>query len=290
MLTLAVDFLKKTKKSSILQVDLLDFISNETGFSKESVRGTIIGSTPHKLFGQAYFKSNWVFCRKPARIVRKGRESNIYKVNYDTEAKKAARARIFKPLQHLKNGNIVTMAGEHGHCVKQLLDINPDFNIINCEYQIEVLSQFKRKQLSTENHIGFIGEFLEHDVRPLDFVYYDSLSYACDYMNRDFSLINKTKKVRYLAITLMGIKRFRNHGKFANWARATFEKHEDPTEEWIKHVLDNYKLIDSFYYNRDPNNNSRPMRLFLLELTDEIFWRQIKNRERASALHTKRAS
>ena len=102
-----------------------------------------------------------------------------------------------------------------------------------------------------------------------DYINYDALSYACDYIDKDMQFINATQNTKWLAFTQNAIKRFRNTGKFAEWARKTFEKkYDDPTKEWIKYRLDNYLLCDEFVYNRDPSRNTRSMRVFLFGRKD----------------------
>jgi len=271
----AIEILKNSPSITVRQTDLLSVVAQATGTKRDSVRGSIIGLPPHKLMGQQYFKNNWVFCREPARFVRKGHEKpgEAYEVDYDTPAKRAARERAFTPLKTMTITNpylkVLTMAGDQGLCVKRILEISPLAHIFNAEKYEDILALYQALGYRSIDFHQTIGDVMRGIKQTFDFINYDSLSYACGYIDKDMQFINKTQNTKWLAFTQMAIKKFRNTGEFAEWARKNFVgKYDDPTKEWIKFRLDNYVLCDEFVYNRDPSKNTRSMRVFLFGRKD----------------------
>jgi hypothetical protein len=183
MVKVAIELLKNTDEIEIKQTDLLLKVSKITGYSTESVRGTIIGTPPHKLYGSPYFKEHWAFCRRPhARIVRKEfvKAEDVYETNYDTENKREARRRAFAPLVNKESAKILTMAGEHGRDVEDLLNINSNFEIHNVEYIEDILNKFKEKGLPVkQNYFGNIENYIKESKETFTYIYYDAISYAC---------------------------------------------------------------------------------------------------------------
>lgn len=270
IMEVGLNILKKTKRDSILQTELLEEICLKTGCSKESVRGTVAGTSERKLYGHKEVAGQWAYCIGPSRLVRKSRlkkSDTVFRVNYNTEAKVAARAKSFKSLAGRKNANILTMAGENGHCVRQFLSINKNFKIYNCERDQAVRAKFSKTKLPVvSTFAGTIGDAIRESEIKFDFVYYDSVGYACDYINKDFKFINENKKTKEIAITLLDIENFRNTGDFAAWARQKFGKKKRPTLSWLKYTFSNYRLVETFSYNREEEKNSRCMRVFILRL------------------------
>ena len=272
-LKVAVEMLRNTANVTIKQTDLLSHVAYQTGTARDSVRGTVIGMPSNKLMGQQYFKDNWVYCRdngkEPTRFVRKGHEKpgEAYEVDYDTPNKKAARERILEPLKRITVTNpypkVLTMGGDQGLCVRRILEISPLAHVFNAEKQEDIFQLYQSLGYRSIDFCQTIGDVIRSNKLTFDLINYDSLSYACDYIDDDMQHVNKTQNTSWFAFTQLNIQRFRNHGVWARWAKKKFYKYDDPTREWIKFRLDNYVLTDHFVYNRDPSKNTRSMRVFL---------------------------
>ena len=99
-----------------------------------------------------------------------------------------------------------------------------------------------------------------------DFVNFDLMGYASKKTNRIFTLINKSKNCKCIAITLQYLPNsFRNTGPFAEWLRGKYGGKHEATLQWLKDVFYNYNLDDVFVYNRDKSNSGVSMQVFIFK-------------------------
>lgn len=275
ILRTALTYMNRTSRDTVFQTDLIKHVSNRTGSSFESVRGTIVGFSSKKLFSQASFEENWVVCRrekgKPARYVRKdvlSEEDTIYGIDYDTVQKREARERGLKYVSK-RPGNYLTLAGTEGFCARYIWEKCPTATIYNVERERKDLIQWQQKRMPTGDFFGELSDFIRTPFfahTKFQLLNLDMMGYPCDYLNDDFKLLNSLKNSAYIVITLSGIRRFRNGGEFVTKARAKYTG-ADPTQEWIKDTFKNYLLIDEWFYRRDLVVDCRDMRMFVLKRT-----------------------
>ena len=267
----ALKYMERTKLKEVKQTDLISHVSKLTGCSKESVRGTIIGYSPRKMFSQPSFSNKWDVCRRQgnrcARFVRKGMHRNeVYKINYDTPSKKKSRERGLKYVTK-RPSTYLTLAGTEGLCVKHILRKCPTAIVHNVERYKDILTSLEKHKLPVINHNQTLSEFIQGPVfssTKFHLLNLDLMGYACDGLNKDIETINNLKNSKFITLTLTGIKRFRNQGKFVEWAKSKFRS-DDPTLEWLCCTLNNYELIDSWFYRRDTEDDCRNMRMFVFK-------------------------
>lgn len=276
MIKTAVKFLNRTRRREISQSEFLTIMSEMTGYTRESVRGTIIGHG-HKLFGQPQFQRSWAACiadasrGKRKRILRRkdmtARDIE-FEVDYDTPAKAAARER---GLQHLCPGthhpNVMTFAATEGFCVKSILARCPNAVITNVEHDARVLAEWESKGIPTYNILTEFSEYIRTDeFRNTDYelVNADFVGYAARWLHHDLIYLDGLANIKTIVLTINGIKRFRNHGAWVDYVKAKYRS-EDPTLEWINDIVSNYRIVDYWFYVRNPSRNSRRMRMFVLE-------------------------
>jgi len=287
MVKRAEQFMRRTKKNTVTQTDLLEHLSKLTKYDTESVRGTVIGGGI-KLFGRSSFKSRWLVCDRnkeagrPKRFVRRGTEDLhdvVAEIEYDTPNKKAARERGLKYLKQRQTGTqkIITLAAAKGHCVRHILEICPNAEITNIERETDVLSEFKKTRLRANNFAGSLSQFIQSDEFSRSryrLANIDLMGPASPTKDRDFRRMNALANVEIITITLQGIKNFRNQpGKWKIHAMDVYGSVEDterdpeldPTRNWIVDIMNNYRLIDEWFYVREPEKGSRAMRVFVLE-------------------------
>jgi hypothetical protein len=263
----SVKLIKKIKPgSTITQVEILTQIAKKFNTTKERVRGTICGTAPHKLYGLEFFHNNYVFARKPARVIRKPipRTENIYYENYISKEKQKIRELVSKCTRK-KKPKILTMAASEGLCVKYFLEIFQEPKIYNIERYENILDKYKKLNLPTIDLLGSFENCINDINEKLDVIFYDTVGYACEQMNTSLKTINDNKKTNHLIITMMDIQKFRNHGKWVEWARKKF-KNKNPTEQWIKFVLNNYEITKKIKYNKNKELGCRTMVVYVAKL------------------------
>lgn len=267
----ALEYMNRTTLQEVIQTDLISRVSKRTGSSKESVRGSIIGYSPAKMFSRPSFYNKWDVCRrkdgKPARFVRKGtKPAEVYKVNYNTPSKQNARSHGLQRVTK-QTRTYLTLAGTDGFCVKDILKICPTAVIHNVERYLEILDALENHNLPLINHHSTLSRFI-HGSTFADTKFHllnlDLMGYACGKLNQDMKIINDLQNSRFITLTLMGIKRFRNTGKFVKWAKSKF-KSQDPTRQWLRYTLSNYTMTDAWFYRRDPDKGCRNMRMFMFK-------------------------
>lgn len=272
LMKITEQYLLKTKRSEILQTELLDYVSKKSGCSRESVRGTVIGFSPNKIMGNPKIARIWSLERsngyKPARLVRKTNKVQVknFGITYETKEKQRAREFVFKNIFNIKEPKILTMAGHQGGCVKYALEklIYPEIH--NVEKYNDVLNNFKKLNLPVTSFLSSMSEHLKNIEQNYDVIYYDSLYGLCDYIAQDLKTINFRKLCREVNLTLLNIKRIRNHGKFADEVRSKYYRFKDPTLTWIKKNMNNYQFVEEYVYCRKSDCNTRPMRVIKMKL------------------------
>lgn len=276
MIKTAVKYLQGTRHSEISQMDLLTYMAEKTGYTRESVRGSIIGGG-RKLFGQELFKRHWAVCfadpvsGKRKRFVRRkyltsqGIEVGI---DYDTPAKKAARERGFSYLKpNKRKQKVITFAATEGYCVSNILERCPNATITNVERFPKVLAEWQQKGIPTNDVCMKFSRFVhtrEFERSRYTFLNADFMGYAAGWLHDALEHVNELANVKTIVLTISGIKKFRNYGAWVNYAKAKYQS-DDPTQEWIIDLMDNYQLVDAWFYVRDPGRGSRRMRMFVLE-------------------------
>lgn len=274
MLDTAVKYLQGTQRKEITQTAFLEYMTGRTGYTLESVRGSIIGGGK-KLFGQESFKKHWVVCfadkerGKKKRFVRRKYltpQDTEVGIEYDTKAKKIARERGLAHLEASGEPNVITLAASEGYCVHSILYRCPDANITNVERDPEVLAAWQDKGIPTNDVCMKFSDFVhteEFEAGEYDLMNADFMGYASGWLNDMLEHVNEVGNVKTVVLTVLGIKQFRNHGRWVDVAKAKY-KSEDPTKEWVEDVMDKYNLVDSWFYVRDPEKGSRSMRMFVL--------------------------
>ena len=276
ILDTALHYMQGTHKREVTQSELLTIVSRKTGCSRESVRGSIIGDAGgRKLFGRPQFKKHWVVCIADKRLGKRKRFiRRLYVtpadteagIDYDTLNKQQARER---GLKHLKPGpqKVITLAAAEGYCVKSILERCPEAEIINVERYPAVLAEWKKKGIPTQDHLCELAcfirseEFMRNQYSLLNM---DLMGYACPSLGEDLAYLNKSANVATIVLTLSGIKRFRNTGKRFKRLKETYRS-DDPTREWLVDMMPDYRIVDQWSYVRDPDQGSRPMRMFVLK-------------------------
>ena len=273
MIKSAIQYMENTSEIEVSQVFLLNFIASKHNVSKESVRGSIIGFSPHKLMGQSGFLNKWdVVPRskgKAKRFVKKGENSNVvtmpHGLSYLTEEKQRARCKVFSLMERRTRPNILTMAGHDGGCVNYFLSKRPKSKIVTVEKLEDVYKDYKKLKFNTEDHNMTIGDYLRDTDKRFNLINYDAVYGLCGYIANDLGYINRNNLSDVVALTLQNIKRFRNHGKWVDKAREDYYKYEDPTLTCVKDILYNYKMVEEFVYVRDKSVGSRAMRLLIFK-------------------------
>jgi hypothetical protein len=263
ILNTAIVFLEKTRKRTVKQVELLTFVSQKTKKSRESVRGTICKSVGGVYDPKILQRLGFKFERSPARLIKDKSPPKIYQ-SYHCPVKQSVRERIFANLKH--GDSVATFGGHEGLCVKHLISLGLNLSITNIENNPDALTSYKMAGYRTNDFLGVFTSFFSGFSGQLDLLNYDSYGYMCRYMAEDFAEISRRGNVKRVAITILGIKRFRNHGPWVSKARAVYGHLEDPTLQCIKDLMPNYKCVDSFFYQKTNVKQARPMRVIVMEL------------------------
>lgn len=269
----AVKILKSTEKE-IKQTDLLKIISNKTGYSIESVRGSMLGIGKGRLQTLNYFKNNWFYVRNPTRFIRKefSKNNEIYKINYDTEEKQRYRTRIIAELAKLNinNPRILTLASNTGFCVR---DFRKNFNnceIINIERDFDILESFKKLDFKNIKNIhSELSDFIINNKLKFDLMNLDLMGYFSHSKVPMFEKIN-TKKPKIVAINMQYSKNPRNHGTYVDFLIDKYKKNNDIIKSALEDIFNNYNIVDEIIYNRDATKKCRKMRTFIFKLKNLI--------------------
>jgi hypothetical protein len=255
----SIIFLNETKQNEILVRDFFKIISNMTGYSTESIRGSSLGLSNDKFVKENWFTDNFVYLKRdekhPARIVSKNYLKNSQikfenYISYNSVSKNNARKFIFNDIKNIENPIVLTMAGECGFDVKLIKQINKRAIVYNVERDENVLSKFIKRRFVVKNFNCTMHTFLLQNDIFYDVINYDSVSYLCGYLSNDLKIINSKKSTNILALTLMNIKKIRNHGSFSSTTRTKYIDSSDPTFDCIQDILSNYIFIGEHIYNR----------------------------------------
>ncbi|MCK9441178.1 MAG: hypothetical protein M0Q13_07135 [Methanothrix sp.] len=256
----------------INQVDLLKKVSLICDTIPSRVRGSVCGDSPHKLYGQKWFKKDFVFVRHKkgvhgSRIYRKPLpEGEVeYKITYNTIAKERTRKKIFKYIDNVENPVIVTMASFEGLDVKHILNKNNNAKIYNIEKYNHILDEYKKMNLPTINLLGLFSDKIKEIKEHINIIYYDTMGYASEDHEKALSIVNNNFMCDYIAVAFINIKKFRGvNSEWKKWAIKKFISN-DPTKEWIEYTMFNYKNIKYFSYNQNKDKGGRGMRVFIFK-------------------------
>lgn len=269
MVAEAVRILHYTRKS-ITQRELLQRVALVTNRPVDTVRGTVIGFRPDKLMGLGMF-SNWVYCRKPTRFVRKkyAKRSEWYKPTYDTPQKDEARLRSFSEFIKLDlvSPKVLTLGAEKGFCVRRILKIAPAARITNIENNPRVLDVYRRQGLPSENVLADLETYVAENPLDFDYLNLDLVGYLSQTKYEMFAEINRKTTASAISITIQHGERFRNYGYFIQWAKSRFLQ-RDQIKQAMRTALSNFRLVDDFSYIRDKTCGCRPMRVFVFRRKD----------------------
>ena len=262
-------FFKNIRDKTVLAKDYLNFISNITGYSYESVRGSTIGYQYPKLGGQDWFKMNWTYMRStdgvPARFV-KGKDEIPLGNSYNHETKHKSRQFVFRNIRKLTNPKVLTLAGHEGLDVKYIFKQNKNARIFNVEKHFNILREYKKHKLPTHDMNTTISTFIRSIDQTFDHIFYDSVSYLCGYIANDLEYINDNKMTKIISVNLMDMNGIRNHGRFANYMREKFKSKKNKTLAAVKYIMSNYRYIGSYGYKC--GGNSIGMRILKFELVE----------------------
>ncbi len=255
----AISFLAANKGRPVLQTELLKYVASARGTSTERVRGTIIkfngGLLNPKMLRSLGLRRD----RSPARFVAGECVTEDYQ-SYHCPIKRAV---VSKVLDHISGTTptFVTLAGEHGLDVEQFLSLYPNGTAINFERDSTIAARFSSKFTNVETHID---SFKSAAGIACDLAFYDSVGYACQSTEDTVLAFNRSQNPAVIAITLIDINGIRNHGEWAELARAMFTG-EDPTKEWLESAMSNYKLVEEIKYKKTNMPGARGMRVFVFK-------------------------
>lgn len=274
-----ISILENTTDDEILKSELVKLISEKTSKSGSSINGTLWGNDitppPHKLMGHTTFIQSWIACKTSTgrgRIIRIGskihKNTKVIKNTYDTKEKQKARSRGIESYLKKYNGNnpiILTMAGSHGYDVKRFLKIKPGAIIYNAESNPTVFDTIKKQKLNMLNYYGDISKLVENTADQFfDMINFDTDGYVSQRSDKTLNIINKKRAGRIVCVTIQDLKRFRNHGEFADFLRKRYKS----TLDYLTHgPMTNYNIIDTYVYKRNPDDpGSKSMRVIVFEV------------------------
>lgn len=261
-LELATDFIRASSGESILQRDLLAYVANKRKSTIERVRGTVIKHNGGLLNPKLLAALGVHRERSPARWVKGKALKAPSLTSYDCPVKREVVAKILSHIKPTDSPTFVTMAGHQGLDVKQFLSQFPNGRAVSFERDKEIAATFRANFPSVQTEVK---DFAKAADLQADLAFYDSVGYACSSMDTALTAFNKSKKAKTVAVTTINIKKFRNRGFWVDWAKANF-KGEDPTREWIKAIMSNYKLVDEIIYTKTNVKGARAMRVFIFEV------------------------
>ena len=231
-------------KTSYDQRKLIDEVCEKTGSSYESVRGTLIKRGGLLGKGWASDKGNLIRSESPEG----------YHVDYDDVEKRKNWGNV-KRLLPSPIKEMVTLAGENGHCIEVL---QPE-KATSYDYEEYVLQQLLEKYPEVE---CYQGEIWLHD-EPVQVFNADLMGYMCGSLYQNLKLCNDVGH-EYIVLTLQKqVSGFRNSGKWVRWASNKFRDREDKNLAAIEHALTDYKLVKNMFYKR-ATKGSRSMRTCVL--------------------------
>lgn len=274
----ATEILKNTTDDVVKQTDLVKLVSQTLDMSDDSVRGTLLGGdlTPpkHKLRGTSQFIKNWALCKTSNNRVRFVRKSSnrlddfeVVKPTYDTPSKASARERrcvwCIRQIE-TETPKVLTLAGPEALDVQAMLKHKPNAEIFNVDTNAAVLEKSAALGLPMTNHHMDISKFIRK-TSHLDLLNYDTDGYFGKKLVDNLRYINKKYLANYIAMTIHGHERIRNHGQFSNNFRAKYGNEENAISKYLINLMSNYDLLDEFIYHRNENKVS-PMRTMIFKL------------------------
>ena len=275
MLTVAKDVLRDFKGDVILQKDLLAEVSRLTGYSAESVRGSIVKASGGLMSPDVLNDVGFDRRRAPAAYVRRTSGKAEFFQSYASEQKQRSREYVTgilrKALRGRTNPRIITFGGHEGICVKHFYAVFPAAAITSVEKDLASYKSF----LSKESRAGaFYGTFHNYALRLLpsskvDLVNYDSHSYLCESMHRDLELLAGRVRPKVIALTMTANKNFRNHGAWVSEMRRKFGHYYDPALQCVLTTLRGYRYEGELEYTKENVEQAVPMRTLVFVRTKD---------------------
>ena len=249
--------------------NLINQVCNIVNKDYESVRGSLFISRNK---GFDWFNKDFIYINKNGDLTEPlivklnsnlyKEKYNQYKYSYNSETKQLAREFIFSNV--MDGDKILTFAGNEGFDVKYLLENFGYIEVYNIERDINYLNEYEKHNYPTTNYNMDFNSFYRNSNIKFDLINYDSISYLCQTLAKDFVLLNEKKNSKYIAITIMNIEKIRNVGCFAEEMRNKYRNIETPTTNYIVETFTNYDLVETYVYKRNPK--SQPMKIYYLKI------------------------
>lgn len=262
----AIDYLWLSSPEYISNTELIHVVSNITGCSNQSVKGTLFKrdtkgtglytvesqlKTGYKPFNNGFIK------------LKENEPPVITRDDYDCPIKDSIRQKILSYI-NIKNPIILTFAAHQGLCVKQMIDKFPDATIINIERCKYIFNEYKKLNLPTIDYNNDASEVLPELLKNnIDLFNYDSCSYFSKNHHENLSLINDKSSINTLAITLYNAKNLMNTGTWVDRMKLLYNHLDDPIKNIIIDTLSKYELKDEIMYRKSNVVRARAMRVFI---------------------------
>lgn len=262
-----VKTLKNTKRE-IKQSELVNKVCGMTGYTRQSVSGTLIGSAKGRLSTLPYFKRYWK-ATKDSRFVRKQyvKPGEEYVVDYNNIDKLRYMTTYISELVKLniENPHILTLASSNANCVKEFNKFFPNCTIVNIERNKEVIKEFNKfNYKNVETFHGELSEFFKWNGSTFDFMNLDLMGYMSGSKVDTFKLINDNKP-KLIALNMQYNKNPRNFGKFADFVKEKYKNYDDKIKECLCDIFYNYDLINEYVYNGSGNKNKMKNSIYKLK-------------------------
>lgn len=281
ILKTALKLLKRTRRNEIPLNSFLHEIMDATGNQyKLSVKGTIAGHSPGKLFSHPYFVKSWIHVPRhedklgfnQTMLLRRSKYPSLgtTTTNYDSIAKMASRRFILESFVGEKNTKILTMAGSEGLCVKYFKSKIKGAHVTNVEYLPHVLEDFKKTKVGRgcTNILGNINTYVTKTSDRFDLFFFDTTTGLCDQVSKTMLACNNKMLAKEISINLLDVKRVKNRGTFVDFIKKNYYKYEDPVLSYLKDSMSNYEFSGEFKYQRF--ENSRKMRVLKFRLISDV--------------------
>ena len=233
ILSVARDYLEQAEYR-ISHNELVLAVVKETGYSRESVRGSII-----KRNGGLLDLKNWQYVN--GEFIRCSEEQSGLIIKYNMPSKIATwdKAREYLPY-NIKS--MITLGGEEGNCIESF---NPEL-VVSYDTSSRVLDKLKQKFPKVETVCADI--FRNED--QFEVANIDLVGYLCDSLCKNLHRVNESEQYEYIVLTLQGQKGIRNHGNWVNEVKYTYRDSKDMNLDILIDLFSNYKLLHWHFYKR----------------------------------------
>lgn len=250
----------------IKQNDLYKLVAQTTGFSVESVRGTLAKATGGLHDPVVLNKECIRFDRAAGHFEAFADASAIEDLySYKSVEKQKSREFIANNITISPLKRIVTFGGHEGLCVKYFQLRFPDVTITNVEKRPDVVAAFDALNLGVTTVVGSFSD-VRAALPPVDLINYDAAGYWCAGMRDDMRYLNnRPERCQFIALTVGANKSMRNHGSFTDFVTRTY-KGVDPVLLSIQDTLNKYKLMaPPYYYSKENREKAVKMRTLLFK-------------------------